>query len=306
MKKIVFGLTILASLAACNQFQPMNTQMMPQMNLNQGLRMMSTSAEHPDFARKLANPRAYQFQPEARRSLCGKNDLQHVNDYDGSLGQPVEFVKKHQTAVGALAKGNAANSSKFCSGTLIGEDLFLTASHCIDSAITKDKFVAFNYERATQSPDLLQQEHFKITEVVEDGVYGRGLDYAILRLEGKPGLKFGFTGIKAYRPEDGHLLTIIQHPKGQAKQVESGPMAGESGNYMQYADLDTEPGSSGSGVLDAQGLLVGVHTNGGCYSQGGANKGVKMTEIIKKSKIVQELNQAQQGRMMAAQAMFRR
>ncbi|PKL77003.1 MAG: hypothetical protein CVV27_07405 [Candidatus Melainabacteria bacterium HGW-Melainabacteria-1] len=286
MKKIFSALAAVAAAStvftACQQAPQVA---IPTSQLNR-LRAATQSPHHPDFERKLRQGPAYRFTADANvSSICGKNDLQHVNSYDGSLGQPVEFVAGRKSAVGALAQGSPDDSRKFCSGTLIGEDLFLTASHCIDKTITT-KWAVFNYETAPGSSELLPQEHVKILEIVEDG---RNLDYAILRLEGKPGLKYGFTPVRVALPENGHLLTIIQHPKGQPKQIEAGPMVGERGAYMQYADLDTEPGSSGSGVIDKQGALVGVHTLGGCYSTGGANQGVKMTEIVKVSKVVQAL-----------------
>lgn len=301
MKRFISALTLTltaaATLSACQQapqagpfpaMNPMLQQRAPVMAANSATQ---ATEHHPDFVRKMNNPAQYAFQPDSRRSICGtENNLQHVNDYNGNEA-PLDFVRGRQRAVGALARGNDASSRKFCSGTMITEDLFLTASHCIDASVTNDKFVAFNYEKAPGATQLLEQEHFKVVEVVEDGI--NRLDYAILRLDGKPGLKYGFSPIRAVLPEVQHQLTIIQHPKGQPKQVESGPLVSvSSGAYMAYADLDTEPGSSGSGVLDSQGFLVGVHTNGGCYSGGGANRGVKMTEIIKGSRVVQELNQA--------------
>lgn len=296
MKKIVLSLTILSTLTACNQAQPFRPQLAQQ---NMRFNAASASAHNPDFARKLRSPKSYRVNDASATSICGgKNTMQEVNDYQGNLGQPADFVKKHQGAVGALARGNK-NSRKFCSGTLIGTNLFLTASHCIDRSVTKDKYAVFNYETKAGSKDLLEQDHYKVTEVVEDGVYGRGLDYAILKLEGAPGEKYGFTGVKAYMPKNEHLLTIIQHPRGLPKKIESGPNKGSAGKYMKYADLDTEPGSSGSGVLDKDGYLVGVHTNGGCYSGGGANKGVKMTEILKLSDVIKDLNQAGRSRAFA-------
>lgn len=301
MKKVMLGLGVLAALTACNARPTapfMNQGAMPPVNqfraANAGLEQHA-----PAFARKLQNPAQYRFEfGVSAQSICGQNDLQHVNSYDGSLGQPVEFVKAHERAVGALAMGSPESSRKFCSGTLISEDLFLTASHCIDGSITS-KYAVFNYQTLPGSSELAPQEHFKIAEVVEDGSASR-LDYAILRIEGNPGQKYGFNKIRVALPEDGHKLTIIQHPKGQPKQVEVGPKVAGSGVYMGYEDLDTEPGSSGSGVLDVTGMLVGVHTNGGCYSSGGANKGVKMTEIAKASKVVQSMAQQSESAQMQA------
>lgn len=294
MKKVFSGIALLTlALTACNQPQPTATPYMQLRAPQQPLMVQQFAAsrdDNPAFIRKMQNPAAYHFEFDAStRSICGTNDMQQVNDYDGTLGQPVSFVKAHQGPVGALAMGSPDASRKFCSGTLISEDLFLTANHCVDSNITKD-WAVFNYEKAAGSPNLLPQDHYKVAEIVEEG---NGLDYSIIRIEGKPGLKYGFTRIRAELPEDGHLLTIIQHPQGEPKQIESGPKAGESGNYLSYVDLDTQPGSSGSGVLDKDGYLVGVHTNGGCYSSGGANKGVKMTEIAKASPTIQNLLKAQ-------------
>ena len=293
MKKVLFGLAALAAFTtACQapQAARMNNVPLNQMSQNQVNAASASNLAgqpHPAFVRKMREGAAYRFTAEVNAtSICGKNDLQHVNSYDGTLGQPKAFVDAFKPRVGALAQGTPENSRKFCSGTLISEDLFLTASHCVDSTITT-KFAVFNYETAPGSTtELLPQDHYKVAEIVENG---GNLDYAILRIDGKPGLKYGFTPIRVATPEVNHLLTIIQHPKGQPKQTESGPIVGERGAYMQYADLDTEPGSSGSGVLDKDGNLVGVHTNGGCSAGGGANQGVKMTEIAKVSKTVQAL-----------------
>ncbi|GIW22120.1 MAG: hypothetical protein KatS3mg068_1127 [Candidatus Sericytochromatia bacterium] len=287
MKKLVLASLSVFLLQSCNTSNDVVSLLNEDtQNLTQ-LSKTSESYHNPNFVRKMKNKKTYVFKGDvSTNSICGKNDLQHVNDYDGTLGQPVSFVKKYKSAVGAMEYSPSDSSSKFCSGTLIDKNLFLTASHCVDNAV--GKAVAFNYEKVKGSTSLEKQEHFKILKIVEDGD-SKGLDYAILELEGNPGDKYGVTPIKVEMPEDNHLLTIIQHPKGQPKQVESGPKVGVAGVYMQYADLDTEPGSSGSGVLNKDGFLVGVHTNGGCYSSGGANKGVLMTEIAKASDLVKKL-----------------
>lgn len=292
MKHVVTALAVLFSITACQELQaPVAFNPASQQIPTFGAFNTSNNLHHPDFVRKLRNPAQYRVQPSMNNlSICGpKNDLQHINDYDGKLGPSVEYANQFETAVGAIANGTNPKDSKFCSGTLISEDLFLTANHCVDSSITKGKAVVFNYEKAKGNSNLLEQDPYKVVELVEEGA---SLDYAIVRLEGKPGLKHGFNKIRAIQPEKGQPLIIIQHPKGQPKQIESGPIQGNSGDYITYSDLDTEPGSSGSGVLDKDGFLVGVHTNGGCGSQGGTNKGVNMVEILKASKIVQSLNQA--------------
>lgn len=271
-------------LQSCNsvtqEFQPLE---------DQGMQQLATSKvnlDHPEFIRKMKNPKTYKvnLKPTPTNSICGSNDLQQVNSYDGKLGPSIEFVKTFEKAVGAMESEGKDSSSKFCTGTLISEDLFITAAHCVDSSTAKGKFVAFNYQKAKDSSQLLPQKHFKIAEVIEDGL--NGLDYAVLRLDGKPGKDFGFTKINPKGSQSGDALTIIQHPKGQPKQIEAGLMEGVSGSYMTYDDIDTEPGSSGSGVLNKDGEIVGIHTNGGCGYGGGANRGVLIQDIYKASKIL--------------------
>jgi V8-like Glu-specific endopeptidase len=212
-----------------------------------------------------------------QNTICGtKDDSQFVNDYRGNLGPTKAFVKAHQGPVGAMETTAGATSSKFCSGTMISADLFITAGHCADST-TVGEFVAFNYERAAGSATLLAQSHFRISAVVEDAL--GGLDYAILRLEGKPGNIFGITPIRTSPLSIGEAATIIGHPAGKPKMIESGTISGFSGDYAQYGNIDTLGGNSGSGMLDANGNLVIIHTNGGCTRSGGANSGVQASKI---------------------------
>lgn len=220
-------------------------------------------------------------------AICGTtDDLQHVNHYNGTLGQTQDFVRKHQRPVGAMEGWGTDASSKYCSGTLISRSLFLTAGHCVDGTTVGD-FVAFNYERQAGSTSLLAQRHFRIAQVLEDD--NGGLDYAIVRLEGNPGDEFGVAELRAADPSTGETLTIIQHPNGEPKQVEVGTVGSFLGDYIRYGNLDTEPGSSGSGILDDEGFLVGVHTNGGCTTTGGSNQGVRLQRISTVSPIVRDL-----------------
>ena len=285
LKKSLLSL-VLVFAASCSTEQTLPELQQPEL-INAQATKNTAQLHNKDFARKLDNIKNYKFSPT--NSICGpKNEMQDVNAYDGKLGQTVEFVKAHQGPVGAMESKNIDSSSKFCSGTLIGDDLYLTASHCVDGS-TVGKFVAFDYEVAKAGTKALKpQVHHKIVKVEEEGAKV-GLDYAILRLEGKPGEKFGFTKINTDEPTKGLLTTIIQHPSGNPKKVEVGNVATIEDVYLSYSELDTEPGSSGSGVLDDKGKVYAVHTNGGCYSSGGANRGVKMSTIIKKSNIIRTL-----------------
>ncbi|HEU4408099.1 MAG TPA: serine protease [Polyangiaceae bacterium] len=221
---------------------------------------------------------------DEQASICGAtNDAQHVNAYGGDLGPSVDFVQTFKRPVGALEDTNADDSFKFCSGTLIANDLFLTAGHCVDGT-TVGQFVSFDFELAANGASLLAQSHFRVSAVLEDSL--GGLDYAILRLEGSPGATFGTAVVHTADPSRNDPITIIGHPQGEPKQIEAGTVARVSGSRITYGDLDTLGGNSGSGILDAQGRLVGVHTNGGCTLTGGTNSGMRISRIRSASSIL--------------------
>jgi len=211
-------------------------------------------------------------------TICGStNDAQFVNDYNGTLGPSITFVQNNKNSKGAMeSTASATSSGKFCSGSLISSNLFLTAGHCVDST-TVGQFVAFNFERAAGSTAILTQTHVQITAIVEDAL--GGVDYAIVRLNGTPGNTFGITPVAAGDATIGSAITIIGHPGGQPKQIEAGTVASFSGNFVQYGNVDTLGGSSGSGILNSSGQIIGVHTNGGCTSTGGTNSGMRISRI---------------------------
>jgi V8-like Glu-specific endopeptidase len=211
-------------------------------------------------------------------AICGStNDAQYVNSYNGNLGPPTTFVQTYKRSKGALESyaGNGT-TGKYCSGTLIASNLFLTAGHCVGSSTLGD-YIAFNYERAAGSTTLLTQTHARVNAIVEDGL--GGIDYAILRLDGTPGATWGISAVATTDAEVGAAITIIGHPSGQPKQIEAGTVASRSTGYLRYGNVDTLNGSSGSGILNSSGQLVGVHTNGGCTATGGTNSGVRISQI---------------------------
>jgi V8-like Glu-specific endopeptidase len=215
-------------------------------------------------------------------SICGPtNDAQHVNSYNGNLGPSVAFVQSNKGSKGALE--SSPTSGKFCSGSLISNNMFLTAGHCVDSG-SVGEFVSFNFERAAGSTALLPQTHVRIAAVLEDAL--SGVDYAILRLDGSPGSTFGVAPVAAADPANGTAITIIGHPSGQPKQIEAGSVSSRSGNFIRYGNVDTLGGSSGSGVINNSGQIVGVHTNGGCTASGGANSGIRIARIRQVSAIL--------------------
>jgi V8-like Glu-specific endopeptidase len=224
------------------------------------------------------------FGETEQLSICGStDDSQHVNSYNGALGPTVAFVTTHKKSKGALENAATANSSKYCSGSLISNNTFLTAGHCVDSSTVGD-FISFNYERVAGGTTLLPQSHFRIDAVLEDGL--GGVDYAILRLAGSPGATWGISAVASADPATGSAATIIGHPAGGPKKIEAGTINSYSGNAIRYGNIDTLGGNSGSGVLNSSGAIIGVHTNGGCTSTGGVNFGMRISRVRAVSSIL--------------------
>ena len=252
-------------------------------------------------------------------SQCGAtDDSQAVEQYDGSLGVTQEFVNALQGPVGQLQWNNNlgtiytrpgnVSGVRWCTGTLVTNDLFLSAGHCFDQAggdwqrpmtngtfnvippaeIATNMHVNFNFQ-ADPTGVMRTEQSFAILELVEYRL--GGLDYAIVRLAGSPGQLFGTVTVAPNDPALNDMLCIIGHPAGQPKRVEAGQLTNLSGNQIQYNDIDTLGGNSGSAVLHAPSReIVGVHTNGGCNTTGtGFNFGVRVSRLLEESPTLQRV-----------------
>lgn len=254
------------------------------------------------------------------QSVCGRtSELRDVELYTGSFGLPTRFVARHRLAVGLLRwksdlderyleqAGNVKGQG-WCSGTLIADDLFLTAGHCLDPAdsgswrlprekdglelrpaeLARQFTVQFRFE-ARALPDA--PSYVNDAEVLRLEEYrNEGVDYAILRLNGHPGSLNRVARISAFDAKAGSSIAILQHPGAEWMKVGAGPVTRVVGRNITYDTIDTLGGSSGAGLLDAiTGKLVGIHTNGGCRSSGGENYGVTIRALTLASPIVQGL-----------------
>jgi V8-like Glu-specific endopeptidase len=244
-------------------------------------------------------------------SICGPTeDFQDVERYDGTLGPTVAFVAAHERPVGQLVwrtdiaarwadPGNVAGE-RFCTGTLVAPDVFLSAAHCFEGAgsgwrfprdatgrlatpeeVAREYEVHFNYQ-VDPGGNPRPEAVFLVEEMIEHRT--GDFDYALIRVAGRPGDTWGVNRVEAAALAVGDELTMIQHPAARPKQIEAGHVSGftDDGNVL-YNDLDTLGGSSGSGILSARGTVVAVHPWGGCTSTGGANQGIPISRIVETS-----------------------
>jgi hypothetical protein len=261
-------------------------------------------------------------------TICGEHDRsQDVEQYDGTLGPTTQFVTKYQSATGQIQwndnitarftkpgddAGNI-NDVRWCTGTLLANNLFISAGHCFDIDFndwrTPRRFVNgsvqalppqelaplmhvnFNYQIDGQTGKVRTPTIVPIVRLVEHRT-GK-LDYAIVELgksadgfEAEDKFTFATWDSSDAGLQAATLLTVFQHPAGNPKKVAAGTKITRSGNDISYADIDTLNASSGAGLIDQRGKLIGIHTSGGCYETGGANGGIPLASIKKVSRFI--------------------
>ncbi|HYQ04926.1 MAG TPA: serine protease [Polyangiaceae bacterium] len=252
------------------------------------------------------------------QSICGPtSELRDVELYDGKFGLPTAFVGRHRLAVGLLRwrsdldaryrelSGNVRDQG-WCTGTLIDDDLFLTAGHCLDNQDTPrlrlprekggipleppEMAREFTVEFRFETPALPDATDYgSRVNVLRLEEYSRSdPDYAIMRLADRPGFHNGVARISPSDSMPGLPIALLQHPKAETMKVGSGPVARLLGPKITYDTIDTLDGSSGAGILDAvTGKLVGIHTNGGCTKDGdGENYGVTIGALTAVSQLI--------------------
>lgn len=166
----------------------------------------------------------------------------------------------------AQTVGRIVTSDALGTGWLISDELILTNNHVISSLPDKGKcWIEFNYETNWKGePHVV--DRYEIKELLKTS---ETLDYSILRIQGRPGEKFGFNNIlDARRPSldssATHYPVIVQHPRGQFKQIAltDNELVTMDDTYVWYT-TDTEPGSSGSPVYDQLWRPFALHHAGG-------------------------------------------
>ncbi len=149
-----------------------------------------------------------------------------------------------------------------CSGTLIDDDLVLTAGHCVEGmACSNLRFVfGWYYEAPGVLTTVEQGDVYSCAEIAAFEYSGSN-DFAIVRLDRPaPGPPIEVR-LEPIAVNEG--VSLAGYPLGiPMKVVEAGTVTGTISRSRFYARLDAHPGNSGSGVLDDSLRVVGELTNG--------------------------------------------
>lgn len=114
---------------------------------------------------------------------------------------------------------------------------------------------------------------------------GRYRDYMVLRLkrvrDDLGDYALGLRNIDYNYLPSRAPIAVVQHPGGDFKKIATGNLRNTDGPRMFYSNLSTSGGSSGAGIVNKQGKLVGIHSEGGCGNPklGNANRGWSVSTV---------------------------
>ncbi len=201
------------------------------------------------------------------RALCGST-IEWSNAKCSLMPLIPDAVRDRVAAATGIIVEKHGNQVSSCTGTLIGADLFITARHCLpdpDGSDLRSASVSFNYatECDGSRPAGHQTRFFKvIEEVVAGALPGQQVsstDWVVVRLSAAPGELPAPIELRDSMVMVGEARFTMHHPLGVVKKAQAEVYDGGISHF------DYCGGSSGSGLFDSSGRLVGATAvSGGC------------------------------------------
>ncbi len=157
-------------------------------------------------------------------------------------------------------------SASICSGTLIAEDLILTAAHCYNSeAVCKQAAWVFGYHESRKGNyEVKEKEVYRCKEIVyENFDISHGADFAVIKLDRKVRGHSPVALRESGSPLVNTRLILIGHPNGLPTKIADDAWVTEIKDNALMTNVDAYTGNSGSGVFNADtGFLEGVLSHG--------------------------------------------
>ena len=194
------------------------------------------------------------------RIIGQTRDFQYVS----FLEQALYVAKSVARVVTKLGGGRIG----YGTGFMVSPSLLITNHHVLPSSdLASQSTVEFNFQRDRLGKDLpvltlnLEPESFFLND--------QSLDFALVAVAPSQELRaYGWCPLikEPGKIVAGESINIVQHPKGETKQVvirENRLIDGLDGEDLFYHyEADTEPGSSGSPVFNDQWEVVALHHSG--------------------------------------------
>jgi len=228
-------------------------------------------------------------------SSTSKENLEKILGLGNNLVK-INWLAKGLEASKSVCQVVRADGAKG-TGFLLKNGYLMTNAHVLpNKKIASAAKIIFDYEE-----DLLGNNR-KTSEFFLDGEDSTfspldKLDFAYIKIKdnkANPLAKWGFLELDKFsEPQINSVVTIIQHPLGQTKQiaVTANTIIGINGPKLLYL-TDTERGSSGSPVFNNDWKVIALHHAGKTEEDGGllinpetgekrgANEGILIKNIV--------------------------
>jgi endonuclease G, mitochondrial len=233
----------------------------PEQRAERSARAMDDDAFH--LRKKFAESR--KSDPNGYERIIGASDLLSIN-----------FLDRGRRAADAVCRIKLPidGGEAFGTGFLIGPRLLITNNHVLSSAAEAAQAEAeFNYEHDVDGV-MRRAVHYNL-DPGQLFYTSTELDITLVAIaamsdSGAPIERYGWLPLLPLsgKSVDGEWISIIQHPNGSPKQIaihasqiiklDPAKVPGITESFIHYT-TDTEPGSSGSPVLNDQWQVVAIH-----------------------------------------------
>ena len=221
---------------------------------------------------ELLNP-AIKIWARSVVSLVKSQDLSVAVDHSGEIRFSQTYGQYQDLCPGTPFENEPVGA--FCTGTLVGPDLVLTAKHCVadEDACAKTSFVFdFAIDRVGRNPLLLPKNSiYSCSEIIKRYSAAPPVDgsrdfteYALVRLSRPVTDRSPLPIRRTGEPELGNPLVSIGSTMGLPLKVATGSVLALDSNHTSFrAAIDTFTGNSGGPLINAvTGEVEGVLARG--------------------------------------------